>query len=377
MSAILGLNPISYYSWKDQVFYQISSFIKENKNVSSTLGIHQLMKPMPLKLYRREIASSSPQLSYSGCSNRISQSIDLFNMPGSTIVSENLTCKNGLVNFIDNQVTECKSTNCNINMPDVDARRRVRSAGMIRKKYDPTKNNSSYFTDRNQYLVSRNRTFTQNQYNYIRQGDSTAVPGTALSSANVYSPQGISHCQKYQMGASSFSYTWIDGKTYVVSIPGGYYAVEDINAIFKEAMITNYHYFIVTPNNSTTFVGTQLVKLEAYIGLKNIAFLMNIGFNSNTNRVELQVTEADSTRFNTSIVTLPTFPSLALDWSASFNLIAKVPSFVIDNAIFSLATGFSLGSYGGGTTDKTFTSSFAPGRPFQWGSPCPGRRAPP
>jgi len=253
MSALLGLNQQPYIRWKDQVFYQISSFIKENKNVSSTLGIHQLMKPMPLKLYRREIASSSPQLSYSGCSNRVSQSIDLFNMPGSTIVSENLTCKNGLVNFIDNQVTECKSTNCNINMPDVDARRRVRSAGMIRKKYDPTKNNSSYCTDRNQYLVSRNLTFSQNQYHFIRQGNNAVKPGSALSSGNLYSPNGISHCiQPYISAASNnnlFNYTWLDGQTYSVNIPDGQYDIISLNNIFQSAMVQNNTYFI---KNSTS-----------------------------------------------------------------------------------------------------------------------------
>ena len=188
MSTLLGLNERPYFSWKDKVFYQVSSFIRENKNNANTLAIQQLMKPMPLKLYRREIASSNPQLAYSGCNNRVSQSIDLFNMPGSTIVSENPSCNNGLVNFINNQVTQCTSTNCNINMPDIDARRRVRSAGMIRKKYDPTKNNSTYCTDRNQYLVSRNLTFSQNQYNFIRQGNNAVKHGSALSSDNLYSP---------------------------------------------------------------------------------------------------------------------------------------------------------------------------------------------
>jgi len=366
MSARLNFNEIPYIPWKGKSFTQITSSIQKNGVSSNTISKSNLFHPLPLKIYRKEIATNTTT-----CTSR-NVSIDELNMPGGSLVNSKEVGNFGEVSTINkilpNNTSDYPnlSANCNkdsavILSPADNAKRRVRSSGRIKRQFDISKNNDSYYTSTNQYLVSRNRTFTQNQYNYIRQGDSKAVPGTPLSSSNVYSPQGISHCQKYQMGACSFSYNWIDGKTYVVSIPGGYYAVEDINDIFKQAMITNYHYVIVTPNNSTTFVGTQLVSLEAYIGLKNIAFFMNIGFNSNTNTVELQVMEADSARFNISIITLPTFPSVDLDWSSSFNLTPKSPTFVINNSIFSVATGFSLGSYGGGTTDQTFTSSFAPG----------------
>jgi hypothetical protein len=366
MSARLNFNEIPYIAWKGKTFTQITSSIKKNGEILDTINNSNLFHALPLKIYRKEIVTN-----VDSCSTR-NVSIDELTMPGGSIVNTNEVGNFGEVSTINkilpnntsdypNLSANCEKVSAVILSPAENAKRRVRSSGRIKRQFDISKNNDSYYTSTNQYLVSRNRTFTQNQYNYIRQGDSNAVPGTTLASANVYSPQGISHCQKYQMGACSFSYTWIDGQTFQVSIPGGYYAVEDINDIFKETMITNYHYLIVTPNNSTTFVGTQLVNLEAYIGLKNIAFLMNIGFNSNTNTVELQVMEADSARFNVSIVTLPTFPSLDLDWSSSFDLTPKSPTFLINNTIFGMATGFSLGSYGGGTTDETFTSSFAPG----------------
>lgn len=340
MSALLGLNQQPYISWKDQVFYQISSFIRENKNNTSILSVNQLMKPMPLKLYRREIASSLPQSAYSGCSNRNSQSIDLFNMPGSTIISETNSCKNGLVNFIDNQVREYTSTNCNINMPDVDARRRVRSAGMIRKKYDPTKNNSTYCTDRNQYLVSRNLTFSQNQYHFIRQGNSTVKPGSALSSNNLYSPNGISHCiQPYISLANNnntFQYSWIDGKTYSVTIPDGQYDIITLNNTFQSAMVQNNTYFI---NNNTSN-----------------QFLFTLTYDSNNNIVIITIVD-----YNTFLITQGSGFVLAsgitvnqpCTWVNSTTNIVTVtnttPSIIIPASNFQKIIGFTSGTYNNST----------------------------
>jgi hypothetical protein len=213
----------------------------------------------------------------------MSQSIDLFNRPGSTIVSENNDCNNGLVNYINNPVTECKSTVCNINMPDIDAKRRVRSAGMFRKKYDPTKNNSTYCTDSTQYLVSRNKTFSQNQYNFIRQGNSQAKPGSSLSNNNLYSPNGISHCiQPYISIANNnnfFQYSWIDGKTYDVTIPDGNYDIILLNSVFQNAMLKNNTYFIyntgniflfnLTYDNLNNIVSINITPYRDFITLEN------------------------------------------------------------------------------------------------------------
>ena len=269
MSARLNFNPIKYTSWKGSVFYRVSSFLKENNNNSNVLNISELMRPLPLKIYRREIASQIPKK----CNERISLKIEELDRPSSTIVSENTPCSNGLVDVKTNDVTECVSKNCNINMPDVDARRRVRSAGMVRKKFAANKNNDTYCTSSNQYLVSRNRTFTQNQYNYIRQGNSSVKPGSALSNANLYSPNGISHCkQPYISSANNnnvFSYIWIDGSTNVVTLPEGQYEINELNLAFQNVMIKNTHHFV---NNSTGSYG----------------FLLNIAYNSVTNQVILQ-----------------------------------------------------------------------------------------
>jgi hypothetical protein len=337
MSARLGFNEIPYYSWKDNIFYQISSFITENKNTAENLSIKQLMKAMPLKLYRREIASVNPINIKSGCDNRISQSIDLFNRPGSTIVSKNNNSNNGLVNYIDNPVTECKSTNCNINMPDIDAKRRVRSAGMMRKKYDPTKNNSTYCTDSNQYLVSRNRTFSQNQYNFIRQGNSQAKPGSSLSNNNLYSPNGLSHCiQPYisLVNNNNFlQYSWIDGKIYNITIPDGNYDIVSLNTAFQNAMVKNNTYFI---NNSTSNI-----------------FLFNLTYDNLNNIVSINITPFTNIINYDNITFIYTLkngytvnrPSTWVDSNGIIDITNTSPAIIIPQSNFKYIIGFIPGIY--------------------------------
>ena len=326
MSALLGLNQQPYYSWKDKTFYQVSSFITKNTNNVQTLGVHQLMKPMPLKIYRREIASFSPKSSITGCSNRASQSIDIYNRPGSTIVSETNVCMNGLVNYIDNPVTECESKNCNINMPDMDARRRVRSAGMIRKTYNPAQNNSSYCTDRNQYLVSRNLTFSQNQYNFIRQGSSNTKPGSSLASDNTYSPNGISHCVQPYISAensnNTFSYLWLDGNTYTVTLPDGQYDIFKLNQAFQNSMTVNSTFFIA---NESSY-----------------EFLFNFTYDNINNIVILQI--VDFTKYvNTTTNTLNSNYSVRLGTTLTINNTS--PSIIIPDTNFKNIIGFSSGTY--------------------------------
>lgn len=371
MSARLNFNEKPIVSWKGKTLSQITSSIQKNGQLSSTISKNLLFKPLPLKIYRKEVATN-----VTTCAHR-SVSINELNMPNGSINNTTMSSANyGEYNtfgdkFTTNtsdypdKCTSCINNGVVISSAQQNAKRRVRSSGMVKRQFDISKNNDSYYTSTNQYLTSRNRTFQQNQYNYIRQGNSTATPGTALASANVYSPNGINHCQKYKMGATSFQYTWIDGNNYTVSFPGGYYSVEDINAIFKQAMVSNYHYFIITPNNSTVFVGTQLITLQSYIGIQNIGFLMNIGYNTNASAVELQVMEADTTRFSISKVTPPTVPSGMVNWTIAtyFNATPTAPKFIINDSIFGNAIGFSLGNYPSvaSNIDQTFTSSFASG----------------
>jgi hypothetical protein len=139
------MNPIPYYSWKGQTLQQITSVLRRNQNTGN-LSLHQLRKAMPLKLYRKEIATPG-----SGNCSRASVKISQFEQPGQTIVNSTKTNMNGIAYTLDITPTtlrgenpgSCSST-CNnhvaIFSPEANARRRVRSAGMIPKKFNLNKN---------------------------------------------------------------------------------------------------------------------------------------------------------------------------------------------------------------------------------------------
>jgi hypothetical protein len=207
MSATLNFNPIKYYSWKGKTFSQITTNIQKN---IGTIGLNtnmptrdsnkNLFKSRPLKIYRREIAVQAP----TSCS-RNSVKIDELNMPNGSII--NSKYNNGLVNTLDINLTtnqydrasaKCNTVDTCISQ-QANARRRVRSSGMIRKKYDPltansTVSNLKYYTNTSQYLNSRNMTFQQNQSVNVKSGNVNSIPGTVASQSNVYSTNSVNAC---------------------------------------------------------------------------------------------------------------------------------------------------------------------------------------
>jgi hypothetical protein len=252
--------------------------------------------------------------------------------------------------------------------------RRVRSSGIIKKQFDISKNNDTYCTSTNQYLVSRNRSFSQNQYKYFRDGDATAKPGDALSSQNIYSANGINHCQKYHMTDTTFfEYQWVDRAYYTVYIPEGFYNLEDIRNIFINIMTSNKHYFINRTTNAFTY-------------------LLNIAYNTYTNKVELQTLLANRVTTDVGGTTIPAIfsdanYSLPLDeynaeittWSSYFTFddydITVMPVFSLNERTFYNAIGFERGKYPsnditvnegdfisqGYTNNFTFSSTSTPG----------------
>jgi hypothetical protein len=202
MQPIPYLNTFPYplVSWKGQTLNQITSSIisngKVNKNI--VLSSRSLMMSRPLKIYRREIAAN---IDTPKCSDRISSSIDVFDQPGGSIINSKATQQNGLVNTIDdifpNNTCQRPGT-CEPFLSDAKtALRRVRSSGMIKRQFDISTNNNSYHTNNKQYLISRNIAFEKNQYNYLREGNSSAKPGDSLSKDNVYSSNGTTECKVY------------------------------------------------------------------------------------------------------------------------------------------------------------------------------------
>ena len=239
-------------NWKGTTFQRISAGIKFNNPSAANL-----FRAGPLKIYRKEIASSTLQF----CRPRTSTRIDDFNMPGGTVTTS-IHNNTGLANIDDfnspNNSCEHPSSNdicSSLLSPEINALRRVRSSGMIKPKFNANLNNDTYYTNSAQYLTKRNRTFDQNRYFHIRTGDDTAKPGSSDSIQNVYSANGLSDCIKYTIAtATSFAYIWVDGTTNTVIVPTGSYGIDDFNNLLHTAMAHNYHYYLKTPFNTNLFL---------------------------------------------------------------------------------------------------------------------------
>jgi hypothetical protein len=256
MSALLNFNEIRYFTWKGKTLTQIVSAIQKNTATialgaptTKRISNQNLFNPRPLKIYRREIAANSTP----HCNPRQSVRIAQFEQPGGTsITNSNNNIGTGLATTEDAQemnittnsyqmsASKCNTVATCLSQQN-NARKRVRSAGMIKRNYNPATNNDTYCTSTQQYLTARNRTFQQNQYNYIRQGNPTATPGSNAATQNVYSANGLNHCRRTQIAAAignnTFSYKWIDGNTFSVTIADGYYDLDGFNSQFRSVRI--------------------------------------------------------------------------------------------------------------------------------------------
>jgi len=397
--AEINLNNVAYgrtnliVKWKGKTFNQITSRIQMNsRNSSNSTKASEYLRALPILLPRREIATNN---STPICTSRTSSSINVLDMPGSSIINSLVsTNNNGLVNTMDNNLPnntcEDPGTCLAFVSPAKNALRRVRSAGMIKRQFDISRgNDKSYFVDKQQYLISRSRSFTQNQYNFIRQGDATVKPGDSLSSQNLYSPQGLTHCPRYYLPTdTSFSYQWIDATGnginssgnpyyYQVDLSAGYYTIDDVNKCLFLTMENNGHYFIDKPSRTKVFT-------------------IRFAYNTAYNKIEIHCSKIDETIFSGTSNVKPYLPS----WDPTVyppainaqNLVrwpvptgvngdSIIPVVKIYNNIFQNAIGFSAGTYptkliptlanrttSGYSllqnltlTDNVFSSTFAPG----------------
>ena len=317
MSARLNLNTIRYTSWKGKPFYQITGQLHQNQIDASYSTLRPLFLPPPVKLYRREVVYTETT-SGNQCVARNATSIDQLNMPNGYLVTQSTENQVGLVDVLENP----RSTNTYENGEclneyaciEKNARRRVRSSGMVRRAYSASKNSDPvYFTNTNQYLVNRNRTFAQNQYNHVRLGSASLVSSYSQYKTNVYSPNGLSHCAKTYIQTDvndTFYYLWTtfsydnitsvettpDNESigsYLVTIPEGYYDVDGLNAAFQTVMTTNKHYYVNRKTGS-------------------FVFLLHIIYNTVEGRIELQsysnstVADSSSNSLSSSAYTVPT-----------------------------------------------------------------------
>jgi hypothetical protein len=301
----------SIISWKGRTFNEIVSVKK--KNIATNTNI---FKANPLKLYRREI-------NVDNCNEKINASVFMMETPGSTIVNSAATNCSGSKQIVDFNYNEnkCESPCSVANLPfskSGDALRRVRSSGM---------NNRKFYSSTKQYLESRSRTHDQNQYFYVRQGDTSVTPGTPGSVQNVYSSNSTTHCETYEFTANTdFEYQWIDGNYYTVTIPTGKYYDNELNNVLQNAMIENLHYIVEK------------------VGIIRIT-LIRLFYNHSLKKMQLVVTPADTTIFDTNNYELPKdeFGVTITAWTIPSTTV--VPGLKISNNDFVTATGFNSGSY--------------------------------
>jgi hypothetical protein len=282
----IGLNGI--ISWKGQTFNQITSYIRKNGGVNSNINVGtNIFNRLPLKIYRREIAVPTETTCKQGHAMRL----DLLNAPGGTITNSAVNA-GGLVNTLDFNLTEnsserpgsaCDGVCVSTGNSQSNALRRLRSGGMMKKQFDLSTSKQTYYTNSQQYINSRNRGFNQNQFYYTRVGNTSSKPGDSLTTNNIYTTNTLTDCKKFYISAeTSFQYTWVNQPTIVnnanttlpatvdVTLPAGYYNINDINNALHNTMIANHHYYRRVDNQTKIF-------------------LLNFSLNNTTGFVELVV----------------------------------------------------------------------------------------
>jgi hypothetical protein len=305
MSALLGHNPIKCIKWKGTVISQVGSSIQRNISTQGDTDFENYRRAMPLKIYRREIAVNAPDCVHS----RASASIEEINRPNGYIISSVDVEGAGYVLETPvpgskNETGRCIDAASSANCAAINARKRVRSSGIIKKKLDPVTGDNTYFTNTKQYLTSRSRTYEQNSYHHVRFDDVLLSSTPSQTKSNIYIPNGISHCPKTQIveGSNAISYYWIDasGATgsnteNTITFEPGYYDLASLNAVVQNTMLLNKHYILDKLTNSPVF-------------------LLNFAYNTKTKQIELQL--LSTSNYQTTLMYLP---PLSSSWTITAN----------------------------------------------------------
>lgn len=268
---MVNTNIKPYISWKGQSITQITSTIKKNSS-STIISSNNIKLSQPLKIYRRELGNISlPDTSVQRSGIKIAH----LNMPGGKGTTEMDTPKTALylvvdendsnTNVVETRYCEGYTNEKTCIASQTNALSRVRSSGLIRKKYNADKNNDvSYHTTSKQYLESRNKTFNQNQYNFLKYGSSLVKPGGPLSEENIYAPTGTTHCTQYideNSGKTITPYVKLYYK------PNNYqYATQ--GAVSAGSLITRKKFNTISTNalNFKTSYGNSVANAMAYSG---------------------------------------------------------------------------------------------------------------
>jgi hypothetical protein len=344
MSARLNQNETRYVSWKGDPKKLLTSSLVKNKN-SMEANRYTLRFALPLKIYRKEIASTN------NCdSKRIK--IDDLNQPGGSTITVSTNELGSRLYYdlsLPNSKYEVPQTRVSSNTAcltiEQNAKKRVRSSGNIKRVFNVNANNDlSYYADTKQYLEARNRLFTQNHYTMTIKNNATVKPGAPGSETFLYKTNGTNHCPDfYIISPITFSYSFpynahnyqsnIDpSKRYGdVIIPPGYYTdVAQINNLLIKTMITKNHYYI----NKTT---------------NQPIYLLSISYDYVSNRILLNTLYTAFDLYNSENTLVPTDITLSLSSKNELEDDYRIgPYFILDNPSAADFFGFSIGSYPNG-----------------------------
>lgn len=94
-------------------------------------------------------------------------------------------------------------------------------------------------------LVNKNSGNNRLVYEFQQGGIQFKNNEIALGTAQLYySWDNISVANKN----NTYSYTWVNGLTYTVTMPDGNYSIDDINTYLQSVMVSNTHYLVNTAN---------------------------------------------------------------------------------------------------------------------------------
>jgi hypothetical protein len=151
---------------------------------------------------------------------------------------------------------------------------------------------------------------------------------------------------------NSFSYVWVNGITYTVTVPDGFYDITALNNYLRFTMVQNTHYLTTTSGN--------------------FVYLLSLGINPSRYAVQLNCFRISAAIATANSWLLP----LGATWFPPTNVI--VPELIVPSALtsnFGLVIGFNAGTYPNAviagvppgqtqtpafTTDQEFLSTFTP-----------------
>ena len=132
---------------------------------------------------------------------------------------------------------------------------------------------------------------------------------------------------------TSFSYTWLDGNTYVVNIPDGNYDIPSLNTFFQSIMLNNGHYLVENSSGQLVFFITMTINATYYA-----VQLTSYPLNATIYPIVQGGTTAGTYSYGTRAI-----GNTTQSWSMP--TITIVPIFVVLDNNFQYIIGFKPGSY--------------------------------